>query len=81
MRTGRKPFEFRREDGKRFRVGERIAFRETFEKSRKYTGRTMFGRVVYVLRGFPVPEGFVAMTIDLDPTLVDYHGTKGADSK
>lgn len=71
VRDGDKRFEFRRDDGHNFAVGDFLHLR-SWEPRLGYTGHELTCRVTYVLRGgvmhnggnVGVPDGFVVMSID-----------------
>jgi hypothetical protein len=66
VRSGRKPFEIRKEDDRRFAEGDTLRLREWEPLSSSYTGASVSVRVSYVLRGGPwLPEGYVCMGVKL----------------
>ncbi len=64
VRAGRKTFEVRRND-RRFELGDVLVLREYVAAERKYTGRTVSRRVVYVADLTRVgAEGLVGLGIE-----------------
>lgn len=64
VRSGAKPFEIRKEDGRRFEVGDTLNLREWEPMSATYTGDRFRVLVTYVLRGGPwLPAGYVCMGV------------------
>lgn len=77
---GRKTFDIRKEDDRKFAVGDELLLRE-FEPPTpqttdapdpdlgRYTGRSALVRVLYLMRGpaFGLPDGHVVMAIEADP--------------
>lgn len=66
---GNKDFEFRKND-RGFRLGDTVVLRETRYSSRsmaedkaplEYTGRTLVRKIVYILQGYGVNEGYVVL--------------------
>jgi hypothetical protein len=62
---GNKTFEFRREDVRRFSVGDVLRLREWTESEGTYTGRTFDVEVTHLLRGpeFGVPVGMAILSV------------------
>jgi hypothetical protein len=61
--AGKKTWEYREEGRQRFRVGETIRLVAVGEKSRKPLGKECFVQVTYIHREWPIPTGFVCMSI------------------
>lgn len=59
---GLKTFEIRRDD-RGFQVGDKLLLRECHPNSTHYTGREAQADVVYILRGFELQPGAVAMQL------------------
>jgi len=66
---GSKRFEWRRDDGRGFEVGDVLILHEWEPTPGKYTGRVLRATVTYLLRGpaFDAPSGYVIMSILPDP--------------
>lgn len=62
VKRGRKPFEIRKEDARRFSEGDTLHLREWDPLSSSYTSDEIRVAVSYVLRGGPwLPDGYVCM--------------------
>lgn len=63
---GRKTFEVRAEDDRRFAVGDRLQLREYDPTTNEYKRREIEATVAYILRGpaYGIPEGVVVMSLE-----------------
>lgn len=61
---GQKNFEVRKDD-RNFEIGDVLKLREWDPETKDYTGRELFRRVTYILRGgsFGIEKGYVVMGI------------------
>lgn len=66
---GTKTFEVRKEDDRRFSVGDTLLLQEWLPGSKRYTGRELAREVTYILAGpsFGVERGCVVMGIRAPP--------------
>jgi hypothetical protein len=69
--TGEKTFEFRKDDGRNFQVGDTLELREWSPASMEYTGRHIAAEITYTLRTMGVPPGYVVLGIKTAATLND----------
>lgn len=60
--AGTKTFEVRPDD-RGFRVGDSLHLREWHPRRERYTGRECWATVSYILTGFGVADGHVAMAL------------------
>ncbi len=66
VKSGRKPFEIRKEDDRRFEEGDTLVLLEWEPLSASFTNDETAVLVTYVLRGGPwLPEGYVCMGVRL----------------
>ncbi len=64
VKSGRKPFEIRKEDDRRFEEGDTLVLQEWEPMTRFYTKDEVSVHVTYVLRGGPwLPDGYVCMGV------------------
>lgn len=64
-KRGVKPWEFRREDDRRFEVGDELVLREFDPATEAYSGEEMHFGVLFLIRGpyFGIPHGHVVMSL------------------
>lgn len=64
--AGIKKFDYRIDDGRGFKLSDRLELREYFPTRKYFTGRVVNATVTHIVRGpmFGVPEGFVVMSLD-----------------
>lgn len=64
MMLGWKRFEYRYND-RDFKVGDYLNLREWLPNIKKYTGRSLFFGIVYMIQGgqFGIPEGYCIMQL------------------
>lgn len=62
VRSGRKRFEYRRDD-RGFAEGDVLVLREYNPETGLYSGRKLFLAVTYVLRGDFVPQGWAILSV------------------
>ncbi len=60
LEDGRKPFEVRKDDRGGFKVGQVLWLREV-NILLKYTGRSVYRRITFVLKGWGVEKGYVCL--------------------
>lgn len=66
VKSGRKPFEIRKEDDCRFAEGDTLVLQEWEPMTQAYTNDETRVHVTYVLRGGPwLPDGYVCMGLRL----------------
>lgn len=66
VKSGRKSFEIRKEDDRRFEEGDTLVLQEWEPMTRLYTKDETTVIVTYILRGGPwLPDGYVCMGIQL----------------
>lgn len=67
MRLGLKGFEFRREDGRIFEVGDLLCLEQYDPELSRHTGEFLWRLVTFVLGSphFGVPKGFAVLSIAL----------------
>lgn len=63
--AGHKTFEIRKEDNRKFALGDTLLLREWDPHIKEYTGRALSRRVDYITRGpaWGIPLGTVVMAI------------------
>lgn len=77
--SGLKPWEFRRDD-RGFQESDIVRLLEWEPTEQVYTGASLEGRIVYLLRGpeFGIPEGFVIFTVEQAAAVLDFTKVRSA---